>query len=56
MEVFESVEGSLEIRRRSWEDRTTQSGKKESQVGSYCCNMPVAVSLMGSEIVYEGET
>ena len=31
---FGSVEGSLEIKRRSWEDRMTQSGKKESQVGS----------------------
>ncbi len=35
MEVFENMEGSFEIKRRSWETRMTQNGKKESHVGSY---------------------
>ena len=34
MEVFENMEGSLEIKGRPWEVRMTQNGKKESQVGS----------------------
>ncbi len=34
MKVFENMEDSLEIKRRSWEARMTQSGKKETQVGS----------------------
>ena len=33
MEVFESLEDSLEIERKSWEARMTPNGKKESQVG-----------------------
>ncbi len=33
MEVFENLEDSLEIKRRSWEARMTPSGKKETQVG-----------------------
>ncbi len=28
MEVFENLEGTLEIKRRSWEDRMTHNGKK----------------------------
>ncbi len=33
MEVFENMEDSLEIKRRSREARMTQNEKKESQVG-----------------------
>ncbi len=31
--VFENGEDRLEIKRRSWEARMTQNGKKETQVG-----------------------
>ncbi len=34
MEFLVNVQGSLEIKGRSWEARMTQNGKKESQVGS----------------------
>ena len=34
MGASENEEGSLEINRRSWEARMTQSVKKETQVGS----------------------
>ncbi len=33
MEVFENMEDGLEIKRRLWEARVTQNGKKETQVG-----------------------
>ncbi len=32
MEAFENVEGSLEIKERSWEARMTQNGKKSRKL------------------------
>ena len=44
MEVFENLEDSLEIKRRSWEARMTPSGKQKKQVGPQCREIGVSIS------------
>ncbi len=41
MEVSENMEDSLEIKRRSWEARMTQNGKKETQAGPEYVNATI---------------